>query len=144
MFICLKAIIIICAVQVTCAQGPKKGYEFPRDEVIMEHLEALDRITADLDSICLREIVSINIYRAQYPETASLWPILDRLESLFLERERLLYSVTSSSPGVARINHSINVSKNDLQKSIAALRETMQSRLPKNSIENPHPVNRNP
>jgi hypothetical protein len=139
-----QTIITTFAVQMACAQGHVAGYDLPRHEVVQEHVEALEQMTTVLDSIGAREVSAINIYREQYPETSALWPILDRLESLFAERERLLYSVTSSSPSIVRLDHSINIGRRDLQQAVAALREAMESQQMKYGLDGPDNKQRNP
>lgn len=126
----LQTVLTIFTLNLACAQEPpNKGFNDSSFENLQESLDALDRMQSDLDSIGPWQITSVNIYRARYPQTASVWPILDRLESLFLERERLLYSVTPTSPGVARIDHSIRLSMNDLNQSVEALREILTHKM---------------
>lgn len=139
-----QTVITICALQIACAQGPATGYDLPRHELIIEYLGTLEMMASDLDSIRALEVSAINIYREQYPETSALWPILDRLESLFAERERLLYSVTSSSPSIVRLDHSINIGRRDLQQAVAALREAMESQQMKYGLDGPDNKQRNP
>lgn len=139
-----QTIITTFAVQIACAQGPVAGYDLPRHEVVQEHLKVLEQMTSNLDSIRPQKVSALNIYRAQYPETSALWPILDRLESLFAERERLLYSVTSSSPSIARLDHSINIARHDLQWAVSALGEMMESESLKYGLDSPQNKQWNP
>ncbi len=124
------------------------------DQVIALELEesVFNRIESNIDNLNSTDTYKLLAIVAGASVESNIKTIIDGLQTLLIQREKMLFDVKSSSDGVKEIEHSIEIQKKLLKESLKSVKtsisvkkedlklkaldfETKNNKLPQNEIE---------